>query len=269
MPSVLADQIDDMPAKLEQLSAEGLPRWAKRLTRDGHWKRFAERLVGPKSYARLGVALREDSTVVAHGLRGLVRMIRPYAAAFDDIVHVLGPDQMAALRDLPGGLVASALRFVVQLDSFLEDLVASDFDWSLLSAFGSAGGDEPADLDEILEQVRPLISGTLQAQLAELNTRLVRKLRGVRTALEVSDDGVSQAANSLVELIDWLLRSAFEDDEVLRWLDQTGLENEWYTDPQSGKQRPTKKGQALCFVHGGADLKPDGHTALHEAVADM
>ncbi|WP_431839908.1 hypothetical protein [Gordonia hongkongensis] len=45
MPSVLADQIDDMPAKLEQLSAEGLPRWAKRLTRDGHWKRFAERLV--------------------------------------------------------------------------------------------------------------------------------------------------------------------------------------------------------------------------------
>lgn len=267
MPSVLADQIDDMPAKLEQLSAEGLPRRAKRLTRDGHWKRFAERLVGPKSYARLGVALREDSTVVAHGLRGLVRMIRPYAAAFDDLVQVLGPDQMAALRDLPGGLVASALRFVVQLDSFLEDLVASDFDWSLLSAFGSAGGDEPADLDEILEQVRPLISGTLQAQLAELNTRLVRKLRGARTALEVSDDGVSQAANSLVELIDWLLRSAFEDDEVLRWLDQTGLENEWYTDPQSGKQRPTKKGQALCFVHGGADLKPDGHTELHEAVA--
>lgn len=266
MPSVLVEHLDDLPAKLEQLSAEGLPRWTKRLTRDGHWKRFAERLLGPKIYARIGVALREDCTVVAHGLRGLVKMIRPYAAAFDDLVQVLGPDQIAALRDFPGGLVASSLRFVVQLDGLLEDLIASEFDWSLLNAFGAASGDEPADLNEILEQVRPLISGPLQSQLAELNTRLVRKLRGARTALEVSDDGVSQAANSLVELIDWLLRSAFDDDEVLQWLDRTGLKNERYIDTPSGKVRPTKKGQALCFVHGGADLKPDGHTALHEAV---
>jgi hypothetical protein len=44
---------------------------------------------------------------------------------------------------------------------------------------------------------------------------LSRKIQGARDALTYSADPVSQAASSLIEMIDRLLRTAFNEAEVL------------------------------------------------------
>ena len=263
MSPELARLLDELPETVENLTAEQLPRWAKRMGEDGHWRRFARKLLGAKAYDRLSRAVRTDTRIIMQGLRGLIERGQPYAAAFDDLVSVLTIDQIRKLENLPGGVIASALRLVVALDSVLEDWIASEFDWTVWNAFGERI-DDSFDVSAVLDHLRPLISEPLQAELADLNERLVRKLRGAKTALETSDDGVSQAANSLIELIDRLLRTAFTDTEVLAWLTATGRTAEIRCD-DTGQTRPTKKGQALCFIYGAVESEqPSG---AHEAAA--
>ena len=64
-----------------------------------------------------------------------------------------------------------------------------------------------------------------------------------------SADCVSQAANSLIELIDRLLR-VFTDEEVLEWLATNYPKLPDTTYEKDGKVRPSTRGRALCVVHG-------------------
>jgi hypothetical protein len=101
----------------------------------------------------------------------------------------------------------------------------------------------------------------------ELSETIVRKLRGARHAVENSPDPVSQAANSLIELIDRMLRGAFSDEEVLAWVAEHVPERKGMTHapPNATGPRPTRRARALCFSYaGGAVLE---NSMLHEAAA--
>lgn len=76
---------------------------------------------------------------------------------------------------------------------------------------------------------------------------------GARNALEFSVDGVSQAANSLVELIDRFGREAFNDEEILEWIKFNNLKWEDYTwsDKNGGEYRPTKTAILMCLSWAG------------------
>src|SRR4051812_7821257 len=84
----------DLTAKLNAFAETELPRWVKRLSRDGHWKRFARKLLGSGSYDRLAGALLADCAAIAGGLRDIVRIAQPFAVAFDDVLKVLTPQQI-------------------------------------------------------------------------------------------------------------------------------------------------------------------------------
>ena len=77
-----------------------------------------------------------------------------------------------------------------------------------------------------------------------------------------SVDGVSQAANSLVEFIDRLLRQAFSEADVVSWSN-----THFPGDKRMFHQgRPTARAKALCFVYAGLDV-PEPPSVLHELVA--
>jgi hypothetical protein len=119
----------------------------------------------------------------------------------------------------------------------------------------------------MVHKLRQLAAGPTRERLAELNARLAAKISGAQDALRSSADGVSQAAHSLVELIDRILRTAFPDGDVLSWL----TDSKAYADEEltylasNGTQRPTKRAQALCFAHGGRPT--DQPSAIHAIAA--
>ncbi|MFX0581139.1 hypothetical protein [Nocardia nepalensis] len=84
-----------------------------------------------------------------------------------------------------------------------------------------------SDLAYLIEELRTVTGPTRQA-LGELCGAWSRKLEGTRFALEGSVGGVSQAANSPVELIDRMLRAAFPGEEVVVWLQASGATGEGY-----------------------------------------
>ncbi|WP_328810580.1 hypothetical protein [Rhodococcus sp. NBC_00294] len=249
--------------RLEGFTEDTVPRWAKRLFRDNHYRRFAKKLIGSKHYDLLLQAFHADCVILSRGIRGVASYVRPYALAFDDLT-VLLTDQQVKDIGLPRELVASALRFIVEFDYALDELVESKFDWSKWKVPERDQFTNHDALADVLQQVRPLVTGPLIESLETINTRLVRRLRGANSALQHSEDGVSQAANSLVELIDWTFRTAFTDEEVISWL--AAVRKDFVYDDH-GRTRPTKRGQALCFVHGGATPEDGNVSALHEMMA--
>jgi hypothetical protein len=91
--------------------------------------------------------------------------------------------------------------------------------------------------------------------LAELSDVCVRKMSGARTVLDVSEDGASQAANSLIELIDRLMRMAFTKAEMLAWVKANFADMPNLTYVKDGVEMPTKRGEAMCFVHAGRPVE--------------
>jgi hypothetical protein len=125
-----AAKLEYWTARLEKLDPHSIPKWVKRLSRDGNWKRFLRKLIGAAQYDRLVQALVSDCAVIAKGLRSLMHHLEPFAVAFDDIIGVLTPDQVQEVWDLPGGVTRSSLRMVLQLDQAIENLIASNLDLS-------------------------------------------------------------------------------------------------------------------------------------------
>jgi len=75
--------------------------------------------------------------------------------------------------------------------------------------------------------------------------------------LKYSADPVSQAANSLIELIDRLLRDAFSDEEVLAWIQDAfpgRIKALTYVPAGRSAMLPTKLGQALCLAYGAQQV---------------
>ncbi|WP_353373091.1 hypothetical protein [Mycobacterium sp.] len=257
-------ELEDLTAKLNAISETELPRWIKRLRRDGHWRRFARKLLGSGSYDRLTGALQADCAAVAGGLRDIVRVAQPFAVAFDDVLRVLTPQQIQMVDNNYDWAAISALRLLLQIDQAMGRYIDSECDWKAI-AFEQTLGDN-SELADAIERLRPVAAGPTRQRLAEINTKLARKIAGAQDALALSADGVSQAAHSLVELVDRVLRAPFSDDAVIAWVEKTARQGVdlMYT-AEDGSVRPTKKAQALCFAYAGRVT--DQKSAVHELIA--
>src|SRR5205807_1781059 len=146
------------------------------------------------------------------GLRDIVRVAQPFAVAFDDVLRVLTPQQIQMVDNNYDWAAISALRLLLQIDQAMGRYIDSECDWKAI-AFEQTLGDN-SELADAIERLRPIAAGPTRQRLAEINTKLARKIAGAHDALALSADGVSQAAHSLVELVDRVLRAPFSDDAV-------------------------------------------------------
>lgn len=123
------------------------------------------------------------------------------------------------------------------------------------------------DWAALMDELRQVVSTQAQVRVLQANSMLARKMQGARDALEHSADPVSQAANSLIELIDRLLRQSFPEPAVLDWVrtKYPTMSDLIWSDRQQGRSRPTKRGQALCFLYAGQ--KCDQPSVLHLVAA--
>lgn len=238
---------------------------------NGGFRLFALRLLGEAEYRRLEAALKEDAAFVVLALRRGVRALLPLSLAFEAALGTLNEKERARLL----GQIPDVTHFLDILITVDKELGSRAFDRLPMSLTDLGDEDlkevDPDGRDALVAQLQATLAEDSLGRLASHNAYLTRKLRGARQALDLSDDGVSQAANSLVELIDRLLREAHSKDEVLSW-----SRREYPGDPRmsfrDGEQdRPTKRAEVMCFVFGGGsttawtqDSKP---SALHEVLA--
>ncbi|WP_433574162.1 hypothetical protein [Nocardia brasiliensis] len=258
------EELDELTARLTAMPEQEVQRWVRRIV-DGNWKLFVRRLVGAAAYDRLERAYHRDVSVVVALLRWVAEHIQPYAVAFDDCMAFAPKDRVEQVVGFGDDGPNSLLGMVLALDGALARLIKVDLDPTALTArqLHTAG-----DLAQIVEDLRALVSAPTRAMLDELSDALGRKLRGACDALEFSADGVCQAANSLVELIDRLLRTAFTADEVLAWVHASSrpVKELRYRKTETSQWLPTKRAEALCFVYGGR--QPDQVSPFHELVAE-
>jgi len=136
---------------------------------------------------------------------------------------------------------------MLTLTAFLRDLRAR---------VASAAIEEPsATLEDFADRLRPLIADDLHGLLKESAEFLIGKLEGAVFVLRMdSPDAVSQAANSLIELVDRLLREESSEDEIVTWVacelperqhllthqDQKDGLSSFGSDPASGRTSPQR-----------------------------
>jgi hypothetical protein len=264
-----ANDIDDAVAYVQRFASEDLPLWAQQLKKDGPL-RFLVRMLGAAAFHRCVAALREDGAVLTAALRRATRALYPYAVALDDLYGTLPPSAISRVASLTGGS-NSVLQLAFKLDEFFGEKAR---DWGLPLTLLTASGLEstPANVDELpamADRLREFSTQRSRAAVTDLSELLGRKMQGARDAIEHSADPVSQAASSLIELLDRILRSAFSDDEVMSWVQLNYPELPDMThipkDSKTGAERPTKRAQALCFAHAGIDVEQP--SPLHELAA--
>lgn len=230
---------------------------AKKYARRGYLD-HVHSMVGEATFRRLHVAVSKDVDVVAAAAHRGAEALMPYALAMEDLAVLLTEDEVREFMDFnPAGgfmveLVLSLLdaldvavtkvslpEHIVELERVRRDSVTAH------------------DLIELTAELRERISGQSRVLLLQVSAVLERKLRGAKDALAFSADSVSQAANSLVEFIDRMLRAVYTEDEVLEWLrsNYTDVKELTYWEPGRKKLRPTKRGQALCMVHGAQPVQ--------------
>jgi hypothetical protein len=249
--------IDELMPMLEAVREETYEGWIKKI-RSREYQKYVRQLLGSGSFDLLKVGLFEDLALLALVLRGAVRAMVPFCAAMEDAMGLL-PE--ADLKFVPGVDVLSlhvldlAIKGEHSLNSFTKrnrpDLASLDRtnDWWAEDAEMLAG------------IARRWVSVSVRRKVRARNSHLSRKMLGAREALLHSVDGVSQAANSIIELIDRLLRG-YPDEYVLNWVDQylSDAEEE-LTYFFGNTRRPTKRAQALCLLSGGGDIMRDEHGA--------
>jgi len=114
---------------------------------------------------------------------------------------------------------------------------------------------DPEDLGALTGQFRSAVSEQTREHIIEVSQQLANKIQGARDALEFSADPVSQAATSLTEVIDRLLRKAFSNETVMAWTQANFPDNHHLIFDRRGTMLPTKEAQTLCFVYAGEPLK--------------
>ncbi len=245
--------VQTLDAFTSEDGATSVSNWIKRTKKAGYTA-YARRLVGAAEYNRLERALKEDAAVVALAVRRGLRAMMPFAVAWEDALAIMTRNQLAAVTKLDL-LSVGALQLVGSLDDQLGEKVMT----TLPMATTQAGDKDllpwsAGDLVSVVEDFRVIVSAESSKHIELQNAYLVRKVEGARHALEYSADGVSQAANSLIELIDRLLREAFDAGTVLGWVDANlpGDTNLVWID-RCGR-RPTKRAEALCLVYGGGSV---------------
>ena len=97
-----------------------------------------------------------------------------------------------------------------------------------IGASGLLLTDDEPDLDvDVVEWGPAPMHATLRDLLAELDPALPDKLDGAwERVSRPGPDAAAQAANSLMELVDWALRLAAPSDDVLAWVYQEGKASE-------------------------------------------
>ncbi|MEX5633863.1 SGNH/GDSL hydrolase family protein [Parafrankia sp. FMc2] len=248
---------------LNKLSEDG-NEIAARIKSQGY-QIFVRRLVGTARYDRLVKALKSDGAVAILAARRVTRHIMPLALALDDCVVLLTPDQIARVEGL-SKLNHSMLQLTLIIDDALEGVIAKGFSLESVPAREGEAGTLGADLQRLADQLHQIIEGRTRDALIALSARLARKIQGARDVLDTSADGVSQAANSLVEMLDRMLRNAFQREFVLEWVrrEAPNKRDLTYVD-HYGVVQPSKRGQALCLVYAG---QPIPHPSpMHELAA--
>ncbi len=237
------------------------PRWL-RLFRDSNVRLVTLRLLGSATTHHLRQAWRLDAAILSQAGRRLLGNILYIAQAVDNCINILTPSQRS---ELPQVLTMfrdkSALTAVVHLDKTLKELENQGISLDsteLARASERASEIEPVNiLDPQLErEVDRRLSEEIQNVLSQLDDSLAQKAQGAKDALSSSSDAISQAAHSLVELIDRTLRLAFADVQVMQWLDSSDLHTGsdlTYSNP-TGETAPTKKAVALCFAYAGSHV---------------
>lgn len=108
------------------------------------------------------------------------------------------------------------------------EIVGRGTGWAIQSGIALTE-DDPVEVEQLhSDAVAVLGPAQLSAELAEhlsgLNVNLAAKWNGVwERILHGGDDASSQAANSLMECVDWTLRTVSPDGDVLPWHQQCGL----------------------------------------------
>ncbi|MFF5655164.1 MULTISPECIES: hypothetical protein [Streptomyces] len=243
--------------------------------RAGGYRKFALRLLGSAQYRILVRALNEDAAIVALAIRRIVRSLMPFAIAWGDSVGMLTKDQLRAAGKIELAGV-NAVHLIIEVDKFFGEKVLSRLPMEVTAANGTdLVAWTPDSTAGLMGQFRALVREASAQRVERANTPLLRKIQGARAALQYSEDGTSQAANSLIELIDRIMREAFSPHEVLAWIDVNIPEYPDVIYLDKGCRKPTKLGEALCFIYGGgptaraANQYDDGEGPLviHELVA--
>ncbi|BDZ48265.1 hypothetical protein GCM10025867_05060 [Frondihabitans sucicola] len=245
-------KVEEWMAGLGSLNEESLQLqikpWITRLTTKGG-ANFIRRLLGAGHYDRLLVAAKLDGAIVGVALRRSARTFLPMAGALDEVAMMLTRDE---LEKIDGFSAAEhgGLMLLTQLDGLIGKLLAFDdgIPLSDLPIRADEAVSLDLDLSRLAARLRPLISEASLEKVEGVSDALSRKIRGATYALDHSPDGVSQAANSLVEFIDRLVREAFTDSEILSWADGRYPDKE---NKQENRERSSKRAQVRCFVYGG------------------
>lgn len=238
---------------LETVSDEQITQWAERV-KQADYQKFLNRLLGSGTYTAVVESLKSDARVVLAALQIGVRAIQPWSVALDDVVKVLNKSQIQE-SGLQGALATATFRLVANMEAVLGVVLKDPDRLTFLDGPKEASLSE-SEIEGALVQFRELVSARANENLSALSNVLARKVQGARDALEYSVDGVSQAANSLVELIDRIAREAFSEHEVLQWLEANQLSAQ-HTYERDGNTRPTKQGQIFCLVWAGMPPKHD------------
>ncbi|MET8418568.1 hypothetical protein ABZV41_23480 [Streptomyces sp. NPDC005098] len=264
-----------LTAFTEELQGDRPKYWAEKFKNE-NYKTFVERLLGAAEYRLLVNAVKEDAAVVALAIRRGVRALMPFAVAWSDALGLMSKDQLKA-ANRTNVLAINAIQMVISLDDFLGDKLLSSLPMEATDATHSdLAVWAPDGPDDLVTQFRTLVTEASARRVERANSPLVRKIRGARDALMHSEDGISQAANSLIELLDRIMREAFPPKDVLLWVDANLPEESGLTYINDGQRKPTKRAEALCFVYGGDPIvsreatqydNEDGPSFLHDVVA--
>lgn len=225
--------------------------------RQPNFVRFLRRFLGAAAFDRLSAAVKGDGAALAIGVRRGTRSLMPLALALDDCVALVKPGQLATIEGW-SAFETSLLKAAVATDYAIDQVINLGLPLDELTVREDELIPMTADLadgvEAIADQLHEVLEGRSSEMLLDLSHRLSRKVQGARDVLDTSADGVSQAANSLVEFIDRLLRTSFSEQEVLRWVRENRRDTSndlVYVDATSGRERPTKRAQALAFVYAG------------------
>lgn len=219
----LGARLDAVAKWLENKTAEeqkeSVERYMSRF-KNGNTPRFLLRLLGSGQYLRLKKAAEKDYALCLLGARRLLRIALPFAQALEDAFSLLSDMERLPILKQPSA-EPNYLQTLLKLDEMIDSfLVKRSMDFSGLGY--PARSAELSILDvgisDLIRSLQTLLDVDMEAHAAELSDILRRKFRGFEQALANSDDGVGQAATSLIELIDRLLRTAFSREDVLAWV---------------------------------------------------
>jgi hypothetical protein len=263
------DQLDRLRADLDRWVGNGtpLPSWLENI-RSPSAQRFLSRFLGAAIYERITRAAKADGAIVAVAVRRGVRSLLPIASALDQCLDALSAQQMSQIVGLDA-IGSSTLRLALQLDGVIDQAISLGLPIDEVSACESDREPLPDDLEALATQFGASISVESLSTVRALNEGLGRKIQGARDALDHSADPICQAATSMVELVDRLLRTSFTKNEVVEWVGSECPERWVELTHGDGlpvdERQPTKLAEALCFAYAGGEITD--RSFFHEAAA--